>query len=51
MPALLAYSTSDSPVLEEVAPRQLGPTDVRIRVAAAAVNPVDVGVLEGRCAR
>lgn len=47
MPALLAYSTSDSPVLEEVAPQQLGPTDVRIRVAAAAVNPVDVGVLRG----
>ncbi len=47
MSALLAYSTSDSPVLEEVAPQQLGPKDVRIRVAAAAVNPVDVGVLRG----
>jgi NADPH:quinone reductase-like Zn-dependent oxidoreductase len=47
MPALLAYSTSASPVLEEVASPQLGPTDVRIRVAAAAVNPVDVGVLTG----
>jgi len=47
MPALLAYSTSHSPVLEEVARQELGPTDVRIRVAAAAVNPVDVGVLRG----
>jgi NADPH:quinone reductase-like Zn-dependent oxidoreductase len=47
MRALLAYSTSASPVLEEVAPPELGPTDVRIRVAAAAVNPVDVGVLTG----
>jgi NADPH:quinone reductase-like Zn-dependent oxidoreductase len=47
MNALLAYSTSASPVLEEVAPPELGPADVRIRVAAAAVNPVDVGVLTG----
>jgi NADPH:quinone reductase-like Zn-dependent oxidoreductase len=47
MPALLAYSTSASPVLEEVAPPELGPTDVRLRVAASAVNPVDVGVLIG----
>jgi NADPH:quinone reductase-like Zn-dependent oxidoreductase len=47
MPALRAYSTSSSPVIEEVAPPELGPTDVRIRVAAAAVNPVDVGVLRG----
>jgi NADPH:quinone reductase-like Zn-dependent oxidoreductase len=43
--ALLAYSTSTSPVLEEVPPPELGPADVRIRVAAAAVNPVDVKVL------
>jgi NADPH:quinone reductase-like Zn-dependent oxidoreductase len=47
MRALLAYSTSATPVLEEVAAPQLGSTDVRIRVAAAAVNPVDVGVLTG----
>jgi NADPH:quinone reductase-like Zn-dependent oxidoreductase len=47
MPALLAYSTSTSPVLEEVSPPALGPTDVRIQVAAAAVNPVDVTVLTG----
>ena len=47
MPALLAYSTSASPVLEEVAPPELGPADVRIQVAAAAVNPVDVAVLTG----
>jgi NADPH:quinone reductase-like Zn-dependent oxidoreductase len=47
MPALLAYSTSASPVLEEVAPPELAPTDVRLRVAASAVNPVDVGVLTG----
>jgi len=47
MPALLAYSASASPVLEEVAPPKLGPADVRIRVAAAGVNPVDLGVLTG----
>jgi NADPH:quinone reductase-like Zn-dependent oxidoreductase len=47
MPALLAYSTSTSPVVEDVTPPELGPTDVRIKVAAAAVNPVDVGVLRG----
>lgn len=47
MPALLAYSTSASPVLEEVEPPKLGPADVRIQVAAAAVNPVDVAVLTG----
>ena len=47
MPALLAYSTSSSPVLEDVAPPALGPADVRIRVAAAAVNPVDVAMVTG----
>jgi NADPH:quinone reductase-like Zn-dependent oxidoreductase len=47
MPALLAYSTSASPVIGEVSPPALGPADVRIRVAAAAVNPVDVAVLTG----
>jgi NADPH:quinone reductase-like Zn-dependent oxidoreductase len=47
VPALLAYSTSASPVLEEVSPPELGPADVRIQVAAAAVNPVDVAVLTG----
>jgi NADPH:quinone reductase-like Zn-dependent oxidoreductase len=47
MLALRAYSTSTSPVIEEVATPALGPTDVRIQVAAAAVNPVDVGVLTG----
>jgi NADPH:quinone reductase-like Zn-dependent oxidoreductase len=45
--ALLAYSTSVSPVLEDVSPPELAPTDVRIQVAAAAVNPVDVAVLTG----
>jgi NADPH:quinone reductase-like Zn-dependent oxidoreductase len=45
--ALLAYSTSASPVLEEVSPPVLGSADVRIQVAAAAVNPVDVKVLTG----
>jgi NADPH:quinone reductase-like Zn-dependent oxidoreductase len=34
-------------VIEEVSPSELGPTDVRIKVAAAAVNPVDVTVLTG----
>jgi NADPH:quinone reductase-like Zn-dependent oxidoreductase len=47
VPALLAYSTSASPVLEEVSPPELGPADVRIQVAAAAVNPVDVTMLTG----
>lgn len=47
MPALLAYCTGASPVLEEVSPPELGPADVRIQVAAAAVNPVDVTVLTG----
>ena len=47
MPALLAYSTSASPVLEDVSAPDLGPADVRIQVAAAAVNPVDVAVLTG----
>jgi NADPH:quinone reductase-like Zn-dependent oxidoreductase len=45
--ALLAYSTSASPILEDVSPPALGPTDVRVEVAAAAVNPVDVTVLTG----
>jgi NADPH:quinone reductase-like Zn-dependent oxidoreductase len=47
MPALRAYSTSASPVIEEVSPSELGPTDVRIQVAAATVNPVDLAVLTG----
>src|SRR5689334_1022867 len=47
MRALRAYSTSTSPILEEATPPELGRTDVRIRVAAATVNPVDVGVLTG----
>ncbi len=47
MPALLAYSTRNAPVLEDVAPPELGPADVRIKVAAAAVNPVDLKVLTG----
>lgn len=47
MPALLAYSTSTSPVIEDVSPPPLGPSDVRIQVAAAAVNPVDVAVVAG----
>lgn len=47
MPALLAYSTSASPVLEEVPSLELSPGDVRIRVTAAAVNPVDIAVLTG----
>lgn len=48
MRALLAYSTNTTPVLEDVSPPELGPTDVRISVAAAAVNPVDVAVATGR---
>ncbi|MGO2520255.1 MAG: NADP-dependent oxidoreductase [Microbacterium sp.] len=47
MLALHAYSTSTSPILEAAARPELGPTDVRIRVAAAAINPVDVKVLRG----
>jgi NADPH:quinone reductase-like Zn-dependent oxidoreductase len=45
--ALRAYSTSTSPVLDDASPPELGPADVRIRVAAAAVNPVDIGVVSG----
>ena len=48
MRALLAYSTNTAPVVEEVAPPDLGPADVRIQVAAAAINPVDVAVATGR---
>lgn len=48
MPALLAYATNASPVLEEVAPPDLGPSDVRIQVAGAGVNPVDVAIGTGR---
>lgn len=48
MRALLAHSTSTTPVLEEVAPPKLGPADVRIQVAAAAINPVDIAVATGR---
>lgn len=47
MSALLAYSHRTSPVLEDVSPPELAATDVRIRVAAAAVNPVDVKLLTG----
>ncbi|MEZ5120685.1 MAG: zinc-binding dehydrogenase [Solirubrobacterales bacterium] len=47
MRALLAHSTSTAPVLEDVAPPALGPRDVRVQVAAAAVNPVDVMVVTG----
>lgn len=48
MRALLAYSSNTAPVLEDVAPPSLGPADVRIQVAAAAINPVDVAVATGR---
>lgn len=48
MHALRAYSTSTSPVLDDVAPPELGHADVRIQVAAATVHPVDVGVVTGR---
>jgi len=47
--AVLASSTTASPILEAVPPPDLGPADVRIRVAAAAANPVDV--LMGRRGR
>ncbi|WCB95468.1 2-haloacrylate reductase [Baekduia alba] len=47
MLALLAYSTSASPILEDVAQPELAPGDVRIQVAGAAVNPVDVMVVAG----
>src|SRR5687768_7462808 len=47
VPALRAYSSSASPVLEDVPLPNLGPADVRIEVAAAAVNPVDVAVVNG----
>lgn len=48
MRALLAHSTGVSPVLEDVVPPDLGEGDVRIRVAGAAVNPVDAAIGSGR---
>ena len=48
MRALLAYKDNVAPVLQDVSPPPLRPADVRIEVAAAAVNPVDVGVATGR---
>lgn len=48
MSALLGYSTSSSPVLEDVSSPEPGPAEVQIHVAAAAVNPVDVGVAGGQ---
>lgn len=48
MRALLAYADRLAPVLQEVEPPTLGAGDVRIEVAAAGVNPVDVGIATGR---
>ena len=47
MRALHAYSTHSAPVLDEVAEPAPGASEVRIRVAAAAINPVDVAVVAG----
>lgn len=47
MLALRSYAGSASPTLEELSPTELGSDDVRIQVAAAAVNPVDVAIARG----
>jgi NADPH:quinone reductase-like Zn-dependent oxidoreductase len=47
MPALLAYSDRPEPILEDAVVPALAPGDVRIQVAAAAVNPVDTLVATG----
>jgi len=47
MLALRAHSTSTTPILEDVPNPELGPQHVRIRVSAAAINPVDVGIVAG----
>ncbi|MEV4514256.1 alcohol dehydrogenase catalytic domain-containing protein [Dactylosporangium sp. NPDC049525] len=42
MRALITRAGADMPVLTDVEPAPLGPADLRIRVGAAAVNPIDV---------
>jgi NADPH:quinone reductase-like Zn-dependent oxidoreductase len=42
MRALITRAGAETPVLTNVEPAPLGPADLRIRVAAAAVNPIDV---------
>jgi NADPH:quinone reductase-like Zn-dependent oxidoreductase len=42
MRALITRAGADTPVLADVEPAPLGPADLRIRVGAAAVNPIDV---------
>jgi NADPH:quinone reductase-like Zn-dependent oxidoreductase len=39
--ALVSKPGASAPLLEEVAPRPLGPGDLRVRVTAASVDPVD----------
>jgi NADPH:quinone reductase-like Zn-dependent oxidoreductase len=42
MRALITRTGFDTPALADVEPAPLGPTDLRIRVGSAAVNPIDV---------
>ncbi|WP_329108711.1 zinc-binding dehydrogenase [Micromonospora sp. NBC_01699] len=42
MRALITRAGADTPVLTDVEPAPLGPADLRIRISAAAVNPIDV---------
>ncbi|BCB89264.1 zinc-binding dehydrogenase [Phytohabitans suffuscus] len=42
MRALVTRAGADTPVLTDVEPAPLGPADLRVRVIAAAVNPIDV---------
>lgn len=42
MRALITRAGADAPVLTDVEPAPLGSEDLRIRVSAAAVNPIDV---------
>ncbi|WP_344100599.1 alcohol dehydrogenase catalytic domain-containing protein [Myceligenerans crystallogenes] len=47
MRVLTAEQGNDTPFVTDVAPPPLGPGDLRIRVAAAAINPADLFVTSG----
>lgn len=47
MRALVARAGESAPVLTEIDPTPPGPSDVRIQVASAAVNPIDVFIAGG----
>jgi NADPH:quinone reductase-like Zn-dependent oxidoreductase len=47
MHALVARGGLRGPLLDDVAPASLGPTELRIQVAAAGINPIDIVVASG----